>query len=423
MDILLINPATELSSKISYNREPPAGLLSIATYLRIHGLDVKVIDAQDTELLNLYLELEPIIVGITCLTNTFSDAIKISNQIKDILPTSKIVMGGPHATFMWKEILASYQTIDFVVIGEGEYSLLELYNNISTDYNKVKGIAFRNKNNIIYNGFSKNFDVNTFKYPDRINIIPNKYDVASIIVNRGCPFNCSFCVRQKLFGSVRIRDPHYIVEEMLNVEDLGYSFANLYDNINLKPEIALEICKLIEKNQIEIPWGAELRGDMLSFQLAKAMADAGCRVIAIGVESADENVLKLNGKIQSLEKTKNGIINAKNVGLAIQCYFVIGLPGETSETFESTINFIEDLPLTKGIDRIDFFIATPYPGSNLYENKENQFDINIIDTNWDHYDTEHVIFETNTLLYDDIKELFSFAKKYSIAFNKILNNI
>ncbi len=416
MDILLVNPGTELNSKKKYNREPPSGLLCIANYLRLNGLDVKVVDAEDKKLLHMYLDLEPKIVGITCLTNTFNKAVEIASEIKRKLNNTKIVMGGPHATFMWKEILEKYDVIDFVIIGEGEYSLLELYNSVD-NFRKIQGLAFRMGDEIVSNGFSAIFDVNSFKYPERYYIIPNKYEVASVIVNRGCPFNCSFCARQKLFREVRIRNPENIVDEMLDIEKLEYSFIGLYDNININQEVALKICKNIKNKGLKIGWGAELRLDKLSEHLAYELSSSGCQVIAVGIESADENVLKLNGKYQSLDMVRKGIKNAKNAGLAIQCYFVIGLPGETNESFEKTIKFIEELPLIPGVDRIDFFMATPYPGSRLFENGGSEFNIKIIDKNWDHYDTEHVIFETEHLSLEDLQELFNFAKKYQKAFN------
>jgi radical SAM superfamily enzyme YgiQ (UPF0313 family) len=419
MDILLINPRTELSSKQSFNREPPAGLIWMAMHLRMNNLDVKVVDANDSELFKLYLDLEPSIVGLTCLTNTYNSTIKLTNDIKEVLANSKIVMGGPHATFMWKEILSNEPNVDYVIRGEGEYSLLELFKSVEKkeNFHKIKGLAYRSKEGIVSNELSHTFDVNLYSFPDRIDIIPNKYDVASIIANRGCPYNCSFCVRQKLFQSVRIRDPVNIIEELDNVENMGYYFANLYDNININEDFTFALCKLYKKYDIGIPWGAELRGDKLSYNLAKEIKEAGCKVIAIGVETAGEEILKLNGKFQSLNDIKKGIENAKKVGLAVQSYFVIGLPGETNETFQSTLKFIEELPIIPGEDRIDFFIATPYPGSRLYYEGEKEFKIDIIETDWDKYDTEHVIFETEDLKKQEIEDLFIFAKKYAKAFN------
>ncbi|MHA1309462.1 MAG: B12-binding domain-containing radical SAM protein [Candidatus Helarchaeota archaeon] len=418
MDILLLNPGTELLTKRSYNREPPSGLLTMATYLRMKGLEVKVIDTNDKALFNSYLMSKPPLIGITCLTNTYNVALKTINYIKTKSPDSKIVMGGPHASFMWKEILSSQSNIDFIILGEGEYSLFQLYHLLNNNYRKTKGLAYRNGKKVLSNGFSKIFDVDSFPFPDRKNIIPTHYDVASIIVNRGCPFNCSFCVRQKLFTNVRVRNPLNIVKEMADLENLGYQFINLYDNINIYSDIPLEICKLINKYNVHIPWGAELRGDKLSYQMTREMAKAGCKVIAIGIESADTNLLKLNGKFQSLNKIKSGISNAKKAGIAVQCYFIIGLPGDSQKSFEKTIKFIEKLPLIPGEDRIDFFIATPYPGSRLFDEGNDVFNIKIIDKNWDHYDTEHVIFETDKLSYNEIKSLYGFAKKYSDTFNK-----
>ena len=129
-----------------------------------------------------------------------------------------------------------------------------------------------------------------------------------------------------------------ICDEMQVLSRLGYKFANLYDNINIDEEFALKLCHKIEENRIELNWGCELRADKLSKELAQALRQAGCLVVAVGIESGDPEVLKLANKPQKLEQVKNGIKTAKSVGLSVQAYFVIGLPGETKESFLKTQN-------------------------------------------------------------------------------------
>jgi radical SAM superfamily enzyme YgiQ (UPF0313 family) len=103
--------------------------------------------------------------------------------------------------------------------------------------------------------------------------------------------------------------------------------------------------------------------------------------------------------------------------IPVQAYFVVGLPGETRETFEATLRFIEASPLQSGTDKIDFFAATPYPGSQLHENRE-QFGIQIRDTDFDHYDCQHLICELPTLAWEDLESIWAEAKQFEAKFNR-----
>jgi radical SAM superfamily enzyme YgiQ (UPF0313 family) len=170
------------------------------------------------------------------------------------------------------------------------------------------------------------------------------------------------------------------------------------------------------ENDIKIPWGCELRIDNLTDEEAHLLKIAGCRLVASGIESANIEVLKKNLKYQNLEGVKEGIFYLKKYEIPIQAYFVLGLPGETIETFNETIEFIKNLPFNEN-DRINYFMATPYPGSRLWSEQED-FSIKIIESDFSKYDCQHIIFETAKLEKKTLRELYIKAKKIELYYQK-----
>ena len=173
-------------------------------------------------------------------------------------------------------------------------------------------------------------------------------------------------------------------------------------------------------NKINIHWGCELRVDSITLDEAKLLKNAGCKLVATGIESANVKVLKKNFKFQDHEQVLEGIINLKSEDIPIQAYFVLGLPGETEETVLQTIKYIKRLPFDSN-DQINFFAATPYPGSRLWE-EMNDFMLKIIEKDFSKYDCEHVIFETDTLKKSELDRLFQLVKTVENQINGDIKN-
>ncbi len=436
--VLLINPKTSKPTEFntSYFREPNSGLLYLAAILDINDINVELLDLEQFLAVSENRKREIIIhasrghkiIGITCLTNTFYKARNIAMHIKSEFPEKYIVMGGPHVSFLYDNILKrDYETekvIDLICIGEAEYNFLRLTEvllNSRSNENKISEIEGRIKNvkqiayinergKVIYTGADKEIiNLNNLPMPARYKLSPINYyySVANVIVNRGCPNQCSFCSRQDLFKSTRIRNIPSIIDELRDIDSSQmYEFVNFYDNINLKKGLLRDLAYTLILNDFSLPWGCELRVDNITAQEARLMKDAGCRVIATGIESASKKVLERNFKYQDPQKVKGGLQFLKDCGIAVQAYFVLGLPGETKKTFQKTIDYIKGLPLTDN-DTVNFFIATPYPGSKLWK-EQDSFGIKIFEYDFSKYDCEHIIFETQEL---DKAELEKMAKR------------
>ena len=208
---------------------------------------------------------------------------------------------------------------------------------------------------------------------------------------------------------------------MAEIRDIAtfqtYNYINFYDNININRNFFHGFCRLFIDNKINIPWGCELRVDTITSEEAELLKKAGCRLVATGIESASLEVLKNNLKYQVPAQVAIGISHLKDVDIPIQAYFVLGLPGETELSFQKTIEFIRNLPFDSS-DRINYFAATPYPGSRLWDERDH-FKIKIVEEDYAKYDCQHIIFETQDLDYEKLKGLLSLAKETENLFLQI----
>ena len=442
--ILLINPKTTKPTEefqTEFFRDPSLGILYLAAILDQNNIPVEILDLEqyyglETKELNKII-IEKIeqyeIIGITSLTNTFYLVKQIAELIKQSNSEKIVVLGGPHVSFQYEEILKAEPVIDFICIGESETSFLALTNlltreksNITSsqtfgkELDAIKGLAYRNlEGNIIFTGLPKPIDIETIPVPPRYLLSQENfyYRVASVIINRGCPNACSFCSRQKLFPKTRIRSLDSILSEIRDIISYQtYNYINFYDNINIEKKFFQNFCRLFIDNKIEMPWGCELRVDSITAEDATLLKEAGCKLIATGIESASLKVLKNNLKYQDPKRVLSGIKHLKSVDIPVQAYFVLGLPGETELTFQETLDFIRELPLDSN-DKINYFVATPYPGSRLWDERE-RFNINIIEFDFTKYDCQHIIFETSDLSVKKLEKLFKIARDIELFFRR-----
>ena len=430
-------------------REPPTGLMILAAILEQNGYSVDIIDSSILQNSREYI-LEKAqkyrLIGVTGLTNTFNDILQTAKLIKKNNPEIYLVMGGPHASFEYKEILSENPEIDMVFIGESEFSFPWIVDMLlgapalhfiedgkseeikktlnspgriqnllrSTNIEKIpKGIAYpshknsqtKDNSNCIKNtGFPETINLSELPLPAR-HLISRIYSVADVIINRGCPNKCSFCSRTHLFPQMRIRPVKQVLEEVKYISSCGnYKFVNFYDNININHRYLNEFLDGLISQKFSLPWGAELRADVITKEEALKLKKANCKIVATGVESASEEVLKTNFKFQDPSKVAKGIRIFKEAGIVVQAYFVLGLPGDNWERFRKTLKFVENLKLKSGVDRVEFFTATPYPGSDLAMNEE-KYGIKILNKNYSQYDCRTIIMETQNLRSNDIENM------------------
>jgi anaerobic magnesium-protoporphyrin IX monomethyl ester cyclase len=371
---LVIPPSPFLGDQ---KRNPPLGIMYVAAYIEQNNYDVKLTDLRDIEENNWINHIvEGDIYGITATTPEYPYAIKIAEQIKKRNSASFIVLGGVHATAVPYEI---NELFDCVVIGEGEYAMIDVIKDFE---NKVKKKYYSS-------GFIK--DLDTLPFPARHlvqydSVINKNLTIAntpatSIIASRGCPYNCAFCVSKLMWTRrVRFRSPNNVIEEIKKVmKDYGIRHFRFHDDtIAASKKWVTELCEKIKP--LNIVWRASTRVDHSNLEILKMMKDSGCYEISYGIETISDEVLEINRKNVTIEQMYEAMDNAKAAGLYTRLFFMIGLPGQDADIANEMIKFIER---TKP-DAVDLSTFVPYPGSDIY-NDPAKYGIEITNKDFSDY--------------------------------------
>lgn len=357
------------SNKSLYaNSLPPIGLLGIASFIESKGYPVDVIDGniQDFDPDFEKYDFFCFAVNIANVTNTF----KIINDIKSNYPDKKVILGGPSTPSIGERYAKSCNA-DAVIVGEGEYTLLELLQ--SDDLSNVKGIFIKEKNgNIKFTGERKlimNLDELPFPALDKVPL--DKYNVSikqakpicNIITSRGCPNSCTYCFHTKAW---RQRSAKNVVDEIEWQVKLGIKeIAINDDNFTLNEKRAEEICDMIIERGIKVKLQCMngIRADRVSRELLVKMKKAGFWLVAVAPESGSQKTLELVKKKMSLETVKQVVGWCKEIGISTYSFFMIGFPWETREDIMKTINYAKDLDT----DFTQFTRVSPIEGTELYE--------------------------------------------------------
>ncbi|MEM2107704.1 MAG: radical SAM protein [Candidatus Bathyarchaeia archaeon] len=394
---------------------PPLGLAYLAAVLEQNNFEVQIIDCPASKIgyEKLKAELssmEPALIGIASMTATIPSALKAARVAKEACPYSKVVMGGPHATFADTQILTEEPAVDVIVRGEGEETLLELAQNLPNlkNLNRIKGITFRNRNQIIQTpqrSFIQNLD--ELPLPSYRSLPIESYRICGkkllpIMTSRGCPFQCSFCVASQMFGAkFRARSPKNVVDEiewLINTYGAeGISFHD--DTLTLDKKRIFDICDEIINRKIKIAWGCQTRVDQVSKEIFAKMRKAGCNEVSFGVESGCQKILDAVKKKVSIEQSINAVKWAKEEDLFVAVSTIIGYPGETKETLKQTLDLIHKLEP----DDVWLCLATPYPGTELRALVERMGWK--MATDWTLYTTMNPIFENPDLPSEEISKM------------------
>ncbi len=390
--IILIQPNHKVVFSTS---NPPLGLGYLASSLRAAGHKVTILDCVllkwdnetvEKELVNFQKKHKIDIIGTGALTSFYQELKDLCHRIKNnsLLQKIPLIIGGIHPSFL-PEITLRESGADFVVCGEGERTfveLLEIIEKNTKNYSKIKGIGYLDEHNNFLKTESQQYiqNLDSIPFPSWDLIDPRLYPpipfgtiaknvpIAPILTTRGCPYRCAFCASKNFWGSkLRKRSSKNVVSE---IEWLYNSFGikefHIWDdNFTLDRNHAISICKeIIQKNiniNLALPNGVRI--DKLDKELLYYLKKAGFYTITVAVESGNQKILDRANKALNLSNVPPLTNLLKRMGFLIQAYFILGLPGETIKTIHDTLK----LSMNIEIDRISYFIASPIPGSELFE--------------------------------------------------------
>ncbi|MEJ5166116.1 MAG: cobalamin-dependent protein [Thermoanaerobaculia bacterium] len=442
-------------------RWPPLTFGYLATSAKEAGFKPLLYDAMSTggglkDIKKVIEEVKPDIVGLSSITSTIEENLKIAKIVKNLNKNIKIILGGVHPSFMFKEILENNEEIDYIVIGEGEETLKELLSKLKKDedISNVKGIAFKEKDKIISGkrNFLEDLDPLTPSFEifqwENYRYFPLKNSrLGAISTSRGCPHSCTFCSQQKFWEkNWRGRSPEKVLDEIkLLYKNYGARVILITDEYPTKDRQRWEelLKGIISLKFKDLYFLMETRVDdiLRDEKILKLYKEAGIIHIYIGLEAGTQETLDLIKKETDVQMGKIALDLLHSQGFITETSFVMGLPEEDKKSAKRTL----ELAKYYNPDFAHFLCITPWPYSDLYEEvkdfirvfdyskynliepiiepkklKLKEVDEIILKCYRDYYIWKFKNLEKNGFKYNYIIESFKLIMKSSFIKNKIL---
>jgi hopanoid biosynthesis associated radical SAM protein HpnJ len=307
-------------------------------------------------------------------TPGFPGDIRLAQRIKDVNPKIKIAFVGPHVTVLPEQSLRDCPAIDFVVRKEFDYATKEFAEGKPLD--QILGVSYRKNGSVAHNAdrpqlqdldalphvtdiYQRDLDVRRYNVPFLL------HPYVSLYTTRGCPAQCTFCLwPQTTSGHAwRKRSTDDVAREMAKAKEYWPYVKEFFfddDTFNIQKARTIELCEKLKP--LKLTWSCTSRVTT-DYDTLKAMKEAGCRLMIVGYESGDQQILKNIKKGATLERARQFTKDAHKLGLVVHGDFILGLPGETRETIKNTIAFAKELD----VETIQVSVAHAYPGTELYD--------------------------------------------------------
>ena len=342
------------------DRTPPLGLAWIGAVLERAGYGVAMYDQQvaeeDVDAFLAAARPELALIGGT--SHGRFVAFDYARRAKALDPSVTVVYGGPHASFTAAETLATVPEIDIIGHGEGEETCLELAawkraGGWREELHKIRGITFRDDGATATTAPRERIaDLDALPLPARHLFPMERYRIVMdilgvpgtiIMTSRGCPFACAFCSESHFFGRrFFARSADHVADEVEEVMTRwGAEALQIFDStFSLDRQHVLDFCDELERRGLDIPWACQVRVNTVDEELLARMREAGCYILAFGVESGDQDVLDGICKGIELDQAARVMRWCRELGLATRASFSLGHAGETGAQARETNRFI-----------------------------------------------------------------------------------
>ena len=364
---------------------PPLGLAALAAHLRRLGVETRVFDGTFSNGERLAADVSayrPDIVGISSMVSLTGNALRLAAMMRAALPDCLLVAGGPLPTVFPRRYSSH---VDAVFRGEADLSFPRFCRDYLTSGGSRQALQrlpladypglFIESGDVVVDNppiHHSEEELASFPLPDRGDFDHAAYQrewlentgmkVTTLMVTVGCPYGCDFCSKPVFGNEVRRHDLDAVFEEIDQIRRLGYdSLWIADDNFTLDAAYLQEFCRRI--TGMGMSWSCLSRVSGIGDDSARLMKAAGCRRIYLGLESGSQATLDLMNKQVTVEEGARATRIFHAAGIEVAAFFIVGYPGETKESIESTFAFALSLPL----DEISFNVPLPLPGSRLFE--------------------------------------------------------
>lgn len=417
MTRLLLISAVNSDSDVAARPFPPLGLGHVASYLREYRgpSEIKIISRSlDIQLDSVLTDFQPDIVGISSTTQEFNTAVGLARQVKEWRKVP-VVVGGHHISALPSTLP---EDMDVAVLGEGEETMAELIEThesggglVGTDLSGIKGIAYHQNGEVVTNPPREPIEDLDGVPPPARDLLDMDSTWTHLMTSRGCPYKCIYCTAGFFWKRVRYFSPQYVLEEIRRlVSDFGVTNISIEDDLFIaKPSRLREIRDLFKQEGLdkEVDLSCLCRANLVTEEIADCLREMGVHHVSMGLESGSERVLNvIKGGSVSVEQGVKALKVLKDRGFETRGFFMLGLPGETTEDMQETFRLIRNPMLDSA--RVRVFV--PLPGSKIWHDAvargivSNQMD-------WDDLNME---FETNFDRYPIVNDQVSRQELWDI---------
>jgi radical SAM superfamily enzyme YgiQ (UPF0313 family) len=385
MRVVLVHPAGSnwfpggRDVTVAANRMVPIGLLSIASYLEANGLEVLVHDCLGPRApgdidanVGRILALEPDLVGFSTTTSAFLDAYQMASKIREARPAVRNVFGGIHVSGVGAKLMERFPEIDYLALGEGEATLLELA--AGENPGEIEGLVWRDGEEVAINPPRKLIpELDSLPFPayQKLEGFPRGYHLplfsyirtpgTAISTSRGCVYQCSYCDRSVFKKGFRSNSADYTYEHLKHLRRrFGIRHVNIYDDLfTVNRSRILELCDKLATEPLGVQFNCAVRIGHTDDDLLERLKEAGCLMVSVGVESGDPDQLERLKAGVTREMVRETIARIKANGLRAKGLFMMGVVGDTEESIRRTSDFVIEL----GLDDMNMSKFTPFPGA------------------------------------------------------------
>jgi anaerobic magnesium-protoporphyrin IX monomethyl ester cyclase len=367
--LLIYPPFLEARIPTDEIRALPMGLYHVAAAMKADGHEVALLNLNDhrpdmIQVMETIRNFQPNVVGFSILNANRWGGIDLARRIKALDAGIVTVFGGIGASTLWEHLLTHFESIDYVVIGEGENAFKRLVQRLANQdgakIDRLGGLAFRRDGRPVRtpcDPFIEDLD----GLPD-----PSRYfTYQHLSLTRGCPADCRFCGSPGFWGRrVRWHSPACFVDQIERLVARGVSFFYFSDDtFTLRRQSVLAVCRAIVARGLAIRWAAISRVDTVDEEILRWMRRAGCIQISYGIESANAEVRRFLDKRIKIEDVKNAFAATRRCGILPRAYFIYGCPGDNEETVQEALDLMRTIKPLGAI----FYILDIFPGTRLYD--------------------------------------------------------